>query len=112
MTNNGKTTVIGQYTVTEAAAEEQPEITELTPNTGESGKATTVKALISTTKTRLTYATDFAVSIGGEAAKVSYKGTSYFSFKTPTTLSAGTYDVEMTNNGKTTVIGQYTVTAK
>ena len=108
MTNQGETKTIGTYTVTEKPKVELPEVTDLSPKKGEEGKRVTVKAKV----TGMPYGSDFGITVGGEKAEIAYTGSSFFKFIIPDSLLVGEYNVVMTNQGETKIIGTYTVTEK
>ena len=105
VTNNGTTMTIGQFTYSPKPIEPPVKVKDYSPKSTTTGKSVTVKV---TTLTAPNYGSDFAVKIGGKTAKVRTKISSYFKFDTPTDLTPGTYDIEITNNGATIVIGQFT----
>ena len=111
MINNGKTKTIGTYTITEKP-EETPGEYELETKEVVAGKAEQLLK-VSCTKT-IIYGSDFCIKVGGEIAKINetYKTSGYFKFYLPTTLSAGTYDVVMMNNGEEIIIDQLVVTGE
>lgn len=109
LTNNGEKKVIGSFIVTAKEPEPVPRVIELTPDSTEEGKTVQVSAK---TDIKMTYRDDYAITVGGKSATLGYKGKTEFRFTPPVDLSAGVYDIELTNNGVTTAIGTFTVIAK
>ena len=101
---NGKEKKIGKYIITAA-----PKITQLDKNETEEGTAVTVKAIATG---KITYGSDFKVLLGTTEVGVSYRGSSFFKFTVPKTMSAGEYEVKVVNNGQTKTVGTFTVKAK
>lgn len=107
ITNGGTTTTVtDQITVSEPAPAPGIVVTEITPNSATAGRGTTITAYV---ETKPTYESDFTVTVGGVEAKVKSKSAGYFKFIAPKTLTAGTYNVVVTNGGTTSVVGTLTI---
>ncbi len=107
VTSNGNSRIIGNYTYNAKPAPTQVPITNISPASGPEKTATEVKVSVQ----GMDY-TGFGVKVGGKAAEVSFTGNNYFKFKTPSDLAAGTYEIEVTSNGNSRIIGNYTYNAK
>lgn len=85
------------------------EISDMTPKTGLVGEATTV-----TVKGKnMEYGNGFQIEVGGKKVPLVFHCNTYFTFKVPTDLPAGSYDVVITNaGGIKTNAGQYEYTVK
>ena len=84
-----------------------PAVTKLTPASVAVGKTAVIKAVTS----GMTYDSDFSITIDGKKATITYQCSSYFKFRTPTDIGAGTYDVIMNNYGQVIKIGSITFTS-
>ena len=107
MVNEGTTYSLGEFTVTPKAVL-VPTLSAMDVTTTEEGTAQTVKVYFSD----MTYGTDFTVNFNGTTAEGIGMYSNYFKFKVPNTVVAGTYTVEMVNEGTTYSLGEFTVTPK
>ncbi len=101
--NNGITNLIGHFTIESAA-----EYGTMTPASTTTGTAVTVKVPV----TKLNYASDFKVMLGGKKVTVTSKTPEYFEFTVTQYFSPKSYDVTILNGGIQTYIGDFVVNAK
>lgn len=95
---------IGQFVYAKKPEVVAPDVTAFSVTSGTVGKAIAVKATVSGLKD-----VDLKVYIGGVEATVTYQGSNYVKYKTPTSLSAGTYDIVFEDEVYgSRVVGQYT----
>lgn len=109
---NGKTGEsqnIGQYSCNPTPTP-TPLTLDFTPKSGKEKSATTVTVSAGNQKLNMKKA-DLKVKVGNVTASVEFVGSKYFTFKVPTTLAAGSYDVTVIHKGVEQVIGQYTYNA-
>ena len=103
----GNQTLVGKYKYEPIPTPTPATITSISPISGPEKTSTEVKVMVK----GMDY-TGFGVKVGGKAAEVSFTGNNYFKFKTPSDLAAGTYEIEITSNGSSRIIGNYTYNAK
>lgn len=106
---NSKDKKIGKFIVTGNSAPELLPIESIAPTTMEEGSPKEVSVKL--TKS-ISYKTDFKITVGGKDVTISYTGGKAFRFIPSKELTAGTYDIDVTNDGTTQTIGTVTVTAR
>ena len=101
--NNGVTNLVGHFTIESAA-----EYGTMTPASTITGTAVTVKVPV----TKMNYASDFKVMLGGKKVTVTSKTPEYFEFTAAASLSPNSYVVSVVNGGIQNYIGEFVVNAK
>ena len=82
--------------------------TGITPSYTEEGTSVVVRVY----GTELEYADDFAVFLGEKSMKVEAKTESYFDFTVPSSMTVGSYAVNVRNNSVTSKVGMFRVVRK
>ena len=101
---------IGSFTFTGKTPEpDSLAITDISPTSGEEKSVTNVQVI----GKGMNYSDGFEVYVGDQKATLVVTKSKYFTFDTPDTLAAGTYDIKVSDNtyGLRT-IGNFTVVTK